>query len=718
MEEITDRKFFFDEFEIDTRTRKLLKGGQIIHLKAKTFDLLLTLVKHHGEVLSKNDLFDLVWENQFVEENNLTVHIAALRKALGETKNNNRFIVTVPGQGYRFIGELNPAEEETLVFESQKIQRITIETPDNPKSAEPFLRFISQRPVTIGIVSVLILVVGFGVYALSNRRKSNLTGKTPQNFSIKRLTTDGLSNNTALSPDGKLFVFSHFEGELQSLWLGHVDGGEPIQIRPPSKVVFSALKFTPDGSSVYYSVFEENGKGAIYKIPVFGGVPEKIEDQAYTITFSPDGTRFAFVRHDSVSNKTGIMVCDAAGKNEITLAVSPDKMDFSSLSPAWSPDGSTIAVGLSKDETGTNWDVATIKIADGNLSPLTTQSWSRITAMAWLADGSGLIVAAEKIDSTRQQPWFVGYPDGEVQRLVTDLNIYGSTMTLAANQSSFLTLQGQTQSNIWVAPADDLSRAKQITFGSIGRMDGWFGVDWTSDGHLVYTRDIDGNNSIWTMNTDGSQEKQLIPLGGDNSMPSVTADNRFIVFESNRSGKHAVWRANSDGSDLRQLTNTEIAKQPIVSPDGQWIVYVSGTGNSGELWRIPISGGEPLKLADHTGWPRISPDSKLIACEFDADRPRVAIIPIEGGAPIKLFDISRLANLRYGPQWTADGKAVTYRDWADGIWRQDLDGGEPQRLKGLPNEKIYAFDWSPDGKWFAFTRGSAMTDVVLISNFR
>ena len=95
---------------------------------------------------------------------------------------------------------------------------------------------------------------------------------------------------------------------------------------------------------------------------------------------------------------------------------------------------------------------------------------------------------------------------------------------------------------------------------------------------------------------------------------------------------------------------------------------------------------------------------------------KVAILSIDGGEPIKVFDIPRLANLRLGIRWTPDGKAVTYRDWNNGIWRQSLEGGEPQRLKGLPSEKLYAYDWSSDGKRFAFTRGLEIRDLVLISN--
>ena len=62
-----------------------------------------------------------------------------------------------------------------------------------------------------------------------------------------------------------------------------------------------------------------------------------------------------------------------------------------------------------------------------------------------------------------------------------------------------------------------------------------------------------------------------------------------------------------------------------------------------------------------------------------------------------------------------DGKAVTCRDWANGIWRQKLNGGEPKRLEGLPEEKLYAYGWSRDGKQFAFTRGTEIHDVVLIT---
>ena len=118
---------YFDEFEIDLERRRLLRDGEVVALKSKAFDLLVALAENRGELLTKDRLFEMVWDDQIVEENNLTVHIAALRKALGEKRGEHRFIVTVPGRGYRFIGDTRRPEETDLVVETHRIQRITIE---------------------------------------------------------------------------------------------------------------------------------------------------------------------------------------------------------------------------------------------------------------------------------------------------------------------------------------------------------------------------------------------------------------------------------------------------------------------------------------------------------------------------------------------------------------------------------------------------------------
>jgi serine/threonine protein kinase len=579
---------------------------------------------------------------------------------------------------------------------------------------------------------IVIGATGFGIYKFFNRPGGANRAAPFQIGKVTRLTTSGkVSNVVALSPDGKLFAYALYEGEKQSLWLGHVDGGTRVQIHSPINGVYLSLTFAPDGSSLYYTLGEnysqgENqSNGALYKLPVFGGAPEKIRDNVRNrITFAPDGKEFAFVRIDP-TGKAALVVADTDGANEHEIARPPDKRNFAWHSPSWSPDGATIALGASVNDNDSSYEVLIVNVADHAMKRLTSYGWSRVESVTWRRDGGALIVAATVRNSVSRQLWSVSYPDGDTQRMVTDLTIYGYSVSLSADNHSLLTIQTQNQSDIWVAPAGDLSQAKQVTFSSLGRQNGYHGLDWTPDGRIVYTARADEGWTIWITNADGSEQRQLIPTGGLNYIPSVTSDARYLVFQSNRNGKYAVWRANLDGGEMRQLTDADIAAQPDVSPDGKWIVYVSSREVStnedfGTLYRISIDGGEARRMTEKPAcWVRISPDSRFAACGYEDDgRTKLAILPIEGGEPLKLFDVPRLANFRLGIRWTADGKAVTYRDWVNGIWKQDLSGGAAERVAGLPQEKLFGYGWSRDGRLFAFTRGVDTRDVILLTSSR
>src|SRR5882672_10438385 len=99
MKELAPNTYTFAEYELDLTRRLFLHAGQSIPLNAKAFDLLVALIENRERVITKEELMELVWRDQFVEEANLTVQISALRKILGETKDEHRFIVTVSGRG-------------------------------------------------------------------------------------------------------------------------------------------------------------------------------------------------------------------------------------------------------------------------------------------------------------------------------------------------------------------------------------------------------------------------------------------------------------------------------------------------------------------------------------------------------------------------------------------------------------------------------------------
>ena len=102
-EEIKDF-YDFGPFRADTVRRLLLRDGQPVPLTSKAFDTLEVLIRHRDRVLEKEELLKAIWPNSFVEEANLAQNVSTLRKALCELPGEHRYIATVPGRGYRFVG--------------------------------------------------------------------------------------------------------------------------------------------------------------------------------------------------------------------------------------------------------------------------------------------------------------------------------------------------------------------------------------------------------------------------------------------------------------------------------------------------------------------------------------------------------------------------------------------------------------------------------------
>ena len=94
---LRDSQLVFGRFEWRPAERRLLVDGQPAPLRARAVDVLDTLIRHRDRIVTKNELLGIVWTGLVVEENNLQVHVSALRKVLGADN-----ISTIPGRGYRF----------------------------------------------------------------------------------------------------------------------------------------------------------------------------------------------------------------------------------------------------------------------------------------------------------------------------------------------------------------------------------------------------------------------------------------------------------------------------------------------------------------------------------------------------------------------------------------------------------------------------------------
>jgi DNA-binding winged helix-turn-helix (wHTH) protein/Tol biopolymer transport system component len=684
MKSLITNNFRFSEFELDGTKRLLFKEGKTVSLNPKTFDLLELLVARRGEVLSKDELLETIWEGQFVEESNLTVHISTLRKTLGEVRGENRFILTVPGKGYKFIGEESEVENE-YTFESHEISRVLIaEEIEEVENKQLKLKSPSRHFSYFYLLPFTFLLFFGGYFWLRNDNQKSVVPFAK--MQIRQLTNNGKVEIAALSPDGKLFAYVTDDFGKKTLWLGQTDGGKNIQLRPPTETIYNSLAFSPDNDKLYFLIRDENNENpTLFRMPVFGGATEKIHDNINNFALSHNGKQIAFAKFDYVAKQNLLVVNDLNTGSEREI-LSPYPVPYPSVS--FSSDGKTLAFSGITDQD--NHNAFTAQISSLILTAREARVWSGVPQF---------------------HVWNIDIPSGEANQITTDLSSYHGALSLSG--SALLTIEHRQMENIWVAPADNLSDAKQITFGSFGRYDGLWGLGWTPDNRLIYDSSNTQSQIISVMDDDGSNQKELTSPGFVDSALVVSRDGRYVVFHSTRSGGFDIWRMDINGDHPTQLTFGKENYQPTISPDGLFVYYKSTETGIGELRRISIDGGESVALTEkETSWSCVSPDGQYMAA---INKRHLEIFPISGGEPIKLFDLPKSATAFGGIRWMPDGKAIVYYDINYGYWKQSIEGGEPTRIENLPKERLYNFAWSNDGKQFAFVRGQEIRDVVLWS---
>jgi DNA-binding winged helix-turn-helix (wHTH) protein len=95
--------------------RLLLEGEQAVHVGSRALEILIALVERKGELVTKRELISRVWPNMVVVEGNLSVHVAALRHVLRDGRDGSRYLVNIPGQGYRFVAPVAVIEDEAAL---------------------------------------------------------------------------------------------------------------------------------------------------------------------------------------------------------------------------------------------------------------------------------------------------------------------------------------------------------------------------------------------------------------------------------------------------------------------------------------------------------------------------------------------------------------------------------------------------------------------------
>jgi serine/threonine protein kinase/dipeptidyl aminopeptidase/acylaminoacyl peptidase len=571
------------------------------------------------------------------------------------------------------------------------------------------------------IGAVVLAAAAYGIFALLHRPRP-----APfQSMSISKLTDSGNAFMAAISPDGKYVVHVVEDAGQRSLWMRHIPTNSVTQIVPPSETLYTGLTFSPDGNYIYYARIEKERPdlGLLYQIPVLGGAPRLlVTDIDSRISFSPDGRRFSFLRNSSQRRTTAVLIADADGSHEQTMAELSFPETFGGH-PSWSPDGKTIAVmDYFGQKTGELGEFVALDAATGRKTPIAPISRvGQVLGASWLPDGSGLLVASNgPATNWTTQIALVSYPAGEFRRVTNDLNRYADAVSTTRDGRSLVTVANENSNNIWVMPASGTTaQAAQVSSGKAEATS----LDWTADGRILSFTSGSQRFEFNLRKSDGTGKTTILSETPPAFQPSACGDGRHIVFTGVRSQNgETIWRMDSGGGNLKELTSGPANQTPICSPDGQWVAYIALVDN-GNLWRIPIEGGTATRLSPLTGYAlAVSSDGKMVAfTSIEGTVPNIrnlwTIVPSNGGAP--LYTLKADVRAARGLRFTPDGKSLAYvvdERGVSNLWAMPLTGGEPKQLTDFKSDLIFDFAWSRDGKLLALSRGKVSRDVVLLTD--
>jgi len=608
--------------------------------------------------------------------------------------------------------ELTPGSDELLVARDNLTRQL----------ARPHERRRRRAPLLIAagafLAAFIVVIFAWAALRQDNDRASF------SSMNMTRVITQGLVSDAAISPDAAAIAYVLNQPDAQSIWTRQIATGREQRIIGPEPGDHADLAFTPDGAWLVYRRTVDAGTFSLFKVPLHGGAPVLLQrDLANMAAFSPDSRHYAYVQLDPERDETRVIVANADGSGQHIIARRRRPRFYSRYGLAWSPDGKYIAcmAGEAAGYSDHPFHLLKIRVSDGSERNIGSHHWLWVETVAWPArDGAVFVSGAENLDDTFQI-WSVSASTGATARVTNDVANY-SQLSMPSNGRAILALQTVRSFELWVAPHGDANRAVEVTSGNVRSFNS---LAWTPDGRIIYSALAGDARNLWMIDASGANLRQLTSGSPNKTEPAVTPDGRYILYHY----YGHIWRVNIDGSNPKQLTDGADDVHPEPSGDSKWVYYASfrewcpGIGGKPTLWQIPIDGGEPIPLSDiPASVPRVSPDGRLIACEYfprvdpQLSPDYVAILNSLGGRPIKVLD--NVPASRSFVSWAPNGRAVEFTMSTGriaNIWRESLNGGRPEQVTHFRDGLIAGYAWSRDGSQLAVARGNVTRDIVLMN---
>jgi Tol biopolymer transport system component/DNA-binding winged helix-turn-helix (wHTH) protein len=727
------RGYAFGPFLIDVVRRVAWRDRRVLPLTAKTFDVLVMLLSSRHRIVTKDELLAQLWPGTVVLENTLVRHMSTLRRALGLSKEVHDYIVTIPGQGYRFVAQARELAElpeglplsshvaaltETvaalpsapIVDDSPGLVSASspeVQAPQWPRP--PWPRTLAHRRY-MAVAGLLaggaMLVAGA---ALVVGRSGD--GEAPPRRIVQRFTFDaGLPRDPSWSPDGHALAYTSDRGGNADIWVQRLDDSTPFRVTS-SPAQESQPAWSPNGDWLAFRS-ERNG-GSLYAIQLNGGGERQLAPFGYQPRWSPDGRRILFSSSSLRPGAPGLFVTAISG-GPPTRVLGGLTAEFQTLSAAWHPDGRVSIWGLHRSR---GWQLVTSTIdgTQGTQSAVAREVGRQFARLGvtfgnFVWSPSGTHVYFEGLSQGVRNLWritvdpetleWVGGPDRLTTGAGSDRDI---ALSPAGNKLAFSVQNERTR--VWAFPFDASSgkivgSGEPVTSGAADELD----ADAPADGSKFAYRVIrGGRHELWQRTLlDGQEHLLLSSQDWSHTTPRWSPDGAYVAYlrspVATRAGlvQPAVAILAANGGRERLLNApSELSFTPKDwSADGSWILgscrpaptqpvatcLIRVTSSSPSNSEVRILAADPSR---DLYCQRFSPDRRWISFiavdRNGADTSRVYVVPATGGhwTPITEGDA-----FEDKPRWAPDGRTlyfVSSRGGVLNIWgrRFDAQAGLP-----------------------------------------
>jgi Tol biopolymer transport system component len=524
---------------------------------------------------------------------------------------------------------------------------------------------------------------------------------TAQSVTLHQLTFSGGDAQPSVAPDGRTVAFVSGRDGKPRIWLKQLQSGSETALSP-GPADFNP-HFSPDNEWVLY-IHDR----AAYRIPSLGGEPRKLLDNVDDANWSPDGRQLVFVR----IVLDGTKVTTEVGIDSVADGTSRIVQRFENrflLGPAWSPDGSTIALTEQRAGTvGTPIRKMILLSPDGQnvrelICPVRGGS---LSAATWSGDGRNILYEVPESPADVGSIFTSGV--GSIQHVLLQDVRTGKARTLFTTQGPSFRLEIAGPGRVIFDSLALRSNLREIPVDPAhGEVPRWLtrgsGVDrqpyYAPDGQsVVFSSAQSGDADVWEVSLKTNALRRLTDHPALDWDPFVTSDGKQLVWSSNRSGNFEIWMAERDGSAPRQISHDGVDAENPAAARG-WVVYSSSQSTHPGLWKVRYDGSEAsLLVPGNVAWPDISLDGKyaLYHTAFGQSDFAISVIRSSDGGRAEFK--ARGNRAKFAP----DGHSILYLNKNGSIVRKDFPSAEnaPEKMlvPASPDMVIETFHISPDGR--------------------